>query len=66
MTSISISSACISAHVSRMMSFNRPSTPFTRTGRRYFGHHTTWYLHEYTTFRLLLHLTKTIIQQEAI
>ena len=26
--------------------------------RRYFGQKTTWYLHEYTTLRLLLKLTK--------
>jgi hypothetical protein len=27
------------------------STPATRTGRRYFGQKTTWYLHEKATFR---------------
>lgn len=32
-----------------MRAFSRTSTPLTKTLRRYFGHQTTWYLHEYTT-----------------
>ena len=49
MTSISITSALISADFCAMSSFKRSAILPTRTLRRYLGHQTTWYLHEYTT-----------------
>ena len=48
-TSISITSALISAAFCAMSSFKRSAILPTRTLRRYLGHQTTWYLHEYTT-----------------
>lgn len=45
-TSISMMSTPSSAATSAAICLKRSSTPSTSTRRRYFGHHTTWYLHE--------------------
>jgi hypothetical protein len=40
-----------SSHACWISSFRRTSIGGMRTGRRYFGQNTTWYLHENSTFR---------------
>jgi hypothetical protein len=42
----------VSTHTSAIISFSRTSTLDTNTGLRYFGHHTTWYLHEKVILQL--------------
>ena len=59
--SISNNSELVSAHTSAIISFSRTSTLDTNTGLRYFGHHTTWYLHEKMILQLDLVLPSNTI-----